>query len=67
MDDGLRVQARRPRAEKLDDLLAKPRAAAGRRDDKRAGKIQPRRLVADARQRTGGKDDALRRNVVREG
>ena len=63
----LRVQTDGAGAEKVADLLAKPRAAARRRDDQRAFDLQPRRLVGDARQRTGSKDDALRRNVVGEG
>ena len=67
MHHRLRMQTDGASAEKVADFLAKPRAAARRRDDQRAVDFQPRRLVGDARQRTGGKDDALRRNVVSEG
>ena len=67
MHHRLRMQDRRARTEKLADFLAEPRAAARRCDDQRAVDFQPRRLIGNARQRTGSKDNALRRNVVSEG
>src|SRR5580692_3424849 len=67
MHHRLRMQSDGPDAEKVADLLSQPRAAARRRDNQRAFDFQPRRLVGNARQRTGSKDDALRRDVVGEG
>ena len=67
MHHRLRMQTGRARTEKVADFMAKPRAAARRRDNQRAVDFQPRRLIGNARQRAGGKNDALRRNVVSEG
>ena len=68
MHHRLRMQADGAGAEKVADFLAEPRAAARRRDDEEARSIFSRTaLVGDAAQRAGGKNDALRRNVVGEG
>ena len=67
MDDRLRMQAGRARAEKIDNLFAKPRAAPGRRHDEGAGQPEPLRLLPDPRQRAGREDNTLRRDVVGEG
>src|SRR4029077_7420604 len=67
MHHRLRMQSDGADAEKVADLLSQPRAAARRRDDQCAVDFQPRRLVGNAGQRTGSKNNALRRNVVSEG
>jgi len=67
MHDRLRMESGRTRAEEFNDILAEPRPAARRRHHQRPSESESFRLLADARQRAGGEDDALRRNVVGEG
>ena len=67
MDDGVGVQTRGARPQRLDDARAEARSATGRRNHQRAMNVEPRGLVGDPRDGAGREDEPLRRRVMDEG
>ena len=67
VNDGLRMQTCRTRAQDIGHSLAQPLTAAGSSHHESAADLQPLGFFCDAQQPAGGKDDALWRDVVGEG
>jgi hypothetical protein len=67
VQDGLGMESRCPRAQNFDEPSAEAGATARRCDHQHALQWEPRRFIANARDRARREYDALTRDIVNEG